>query len=329
MRVFLYEFVSGGGCFHHSITRAPEGALLAEGLAMWQALYDDFDRIDGVEVTSTRDARLPPITQKVIPVGEDDTSQFLDIARQSDFTLVIAPEFDGHLRQRVCMLEKHGCSHLGCSVDFIDIAANKTLTAERLGAADVRVPRGQLIRAAQGVPQDFVYPAVLKVNDGAGSMGHVVASPPIAPMTTDMRVEELVAGIACSQSWFCFGNRQLIACPPMRQHLALDGSLHYSGGGRLMDAGLVGRATNAARRAILALPPTNGYVGVDLVLGESSDGDFVIEVNPRLTTSYIGLRQLTRGNLAEVMLQIAQGIQPTVVFDRHPVRFQADGTVER
>ena len=48
-----------------------------------------------------------------------------------------------------------------------------------------------------------------------------------------------------------------------------------------------------------------GYVGVDMVLGDA--GDYAIEINPRLTTSYLGLRQLCQQNLAELILRLAQG----------------------
>jgi predicted ATP-grasp superfamily ATP-dependent carboligase len=70
---------------------------------------------------------------------------------------------------------------------------------------------------------------------------------------------------------------------------------------------------------------------VDLVLGEAADGsqDQVIEMNPRLTTSYVGLRHLTATNLAEALLRLAAGerIAPP---DWHPgvVRFWPDGTVQ-
>jgi predicted ATP-grasp superfamily ATP-dependent carboligase len=56
-----------------------------------------------------------------------------------------------------------------------------------------------------------------------------------------------------------------------------------------------------AVRAILGL---QGYVGVDLILGKGEDGalDQVIEINPRVTTSYVGLRALAKTNLAKAMM---------------------------
>ena len=53
------------------------------------------------------------------------------------------------------------------------------------------------------------------------------------------------------------------------------------------------------------MPGLSGYVGVDVVLG--NDGrDWAIEINPRLTTSYVGLRALAGFNLAEAMLAVAR-----------------------
>jgi len=42
-----------------------------------------------------------------------------------------------------------------------------------------------------------------------------------------------------------------------------------------------------------------GYVGVDVIL--TQDEALLIEINPRLTTSYIGLRQVIDLNLAQAI----------------------------
>jgi predicted ATP-grasp superfamily ATP-dependent carboligase len=44
------------------------------------------------------------------------------------------------------------------------------------------------------------------------------------------------------------------------------------------------------------LPQPLGYLGVDLILGEDGNGavDCVVEINPRLTTSYVGLQAAAR-----------------------------------
>jgi predicted ATP-grasp superfamily ATP-dependent carboligase len=68
---------------------------------------------------------------------------------------------------------------------------------------------------------------------------------------------------------------------------------------------------------------------VDLVLGAdpASREDFVIEVNPRLTTSYVGLRAACRENLAQAWLDVARGGQPVFSFASAALEFSADGTI--
>jgi predicted ATP-grasp superfamily ATP-dependent carboligase len=77
------------------------------------------------------------------------------------------------------------------------------------------------------------------------------------------------------------------------------------------------------------MPPCTGYVGVDLILGGDPDGheDAVIEINPRLTTSYVGLRAVAEQNLAEQMLRVAHGATAEVTFKNRAVQFDTIGTV--
>jgi tyramine---L-glutamate ligase len=51
-----------------------------------------------------------------------------------------------------------------------------------------------------------------------------------------------------------------------------------------------------------ALPGLAGYVGVDLMVGES--GMTVLEINPRLTTSYVGMHAAIGDNPARMVLDL-------------------------
>jgi len=50
-----------------------------------------------------------------------------------------------------------------------------------------------------------------------------------------------------------------------------------------------------------ALPGLKAYVGVDLI--ETENTCFVVDVNPRLTSSYVGLSQCLIDNPAHIILQ--------------------------
>jgi predicted ATP-grasp superfamily ATP-dependent carboligase len=101
-------------------------------------------------------------------------------------------------------------------------------------------------------------------------------------------------------------------------------------GGELpLAVGLAERAQALAERAVAATPPAVGYVGVDLILGREPDGseDAVIEINPRLTTSYVGLRAAAKSNLAEAMWHAGSGDLRPIAFVDRPIEFDADGNV--
>lgn len=216
---------------------------------------------------------------------------------------------------------------------MIALAGNKQATAELLGRAGVPVARGVLL--ARGLSNGilpFRLPVIVKPVDGCGSQGvrlirnaEELAS---ANTAAGLRVEEFVPGLAASVSVLCGagGNYALPAC---EQRLSDDGCFYYLGGRLPLAHELDQRARRLALRAIGALPATVGYVGVDLVLGAEADGsgDRVIEINPRLTTSYVGLRALSRVNLAAAMLAVARGEEPDLSFSDASIEFTADGEV--
>jgi hypothetical protein len=117
--------------------------------------------------------------------------------------------------------------------------------------------------------------------------------------------------------------------PACRQRLSDDGTLRYLGGSLPLSVDLDCRARRLALRAVATLGDVCGYVGVDLVLGDDPDGagDVVIEINPRLTTSYVGLRAATEQNLAVAMLAAIDGRPPALSFAGRAVQFDADGTI--
>ena len=117
--------------------------------------------------------------------------------------------------------------------------------------------------------------------------------------------------------------------PPLRQRFDPEGSFQYVGGERLGGDSLIERTEKMARAVATLFVGAVGYIGVDVVLGDHVRGqeDRVIEVNPRLTTSYVGLRQIARENLFGAIVLTAQGGAPRMTFSNQAIQFSADGTV--
>lgn len=93
---------------------------------------------------------------------------------------------------------------------------------------------------------------------------------------------------------------------PAQQYLIVEsGSLAYIGGQIPCDARVAKIVTATGQQLAEALGAFSGYLGADIVVTESKRGEqtaHVIEINPRLCTSYVGYRAHSINNLMEVML---------------------------
>jgi predicted ATP-grasp superfamily ATP-dependent carboligase len=334
MHVFLYEWATGGGLVDEP--GPVPASLVREGAAMIGALASDFLRIKDCCVSAMRDPRMLQLALpgcKVVDVLSR-TSHREELERLSaaaDATILIAPEFDDILLKAARVVVASGGRLMSPAPEFIRVAADKQRTCERLSAAGVRVPAGRLLEPDEPLPADIDYPAVLKPVNGAGSQDtYLVSGPYDAPpaYAWPRRLESYVPGLAASVAVLCGPNGR-VSLVPCKQRISEDGRLRYLGGELPLSAGLAERASVLAERALESMPPAIGYVGVDLVLGREPDGseDAVIEINPRLTTSYVGLRTAATSNLADTMWQAAQGEMRPVEFSSRAIEFDASGNV--
>jgi predicted ATP-grasp superfamily ATP-dependent carboligase len=323
MTVFVFEYLTAAGVGRDPAD--PLHGMYREGRAMRDAVAEDFRRLPGVVVeTLDRDA------------GEGFDFDFDDLASKCHVTVVVAPETDG-LHERCCRaVERVGGRLLGPSSGAVALTADKHALADHWRQHGVRTPATTDRRPTRCE----AFPVVWKPRDGAGSTATfllrdgldvvraeaVVAAEHPGPMV----LQQYAPGRPASVAFLCgpAGNVPLV---PAFQHLSDDGRFKYLGGELPIPPDLAARAVALASRAIDCVPGLLGFVGVDLVLGDAPDGsrDHAIEINPRLTTSYVGLRALAEFNLAGAMLAAAEGRPlPPFVWKSGRVRFGADGAVE-
>jgi predicted ATP-grasp superfamily ATP-dependent carboligase len=334
MHLFVYEWATGGGLVEEP--GSLPAALVREGTAMIAALAADLARIEDCQVTALRDARVLQLALPGCELIDVDSAfslgeEFERRAAEADGTVLIAPEFDGILLKAAQRAAACGAKLFSPSPEFVRATSNKQQTCDILAAAGVATPHGVVIEADASLPANFSYPAVLKPLDGAGSQDtYLVTGPHDAPPAYpwSRRLERYVPGLAASVAMLC-GPEGHVVLAPCKQRISDDGRFRYLGGELPIAAGLAERAKTLAMQALAALPPAFGYVGIDLVLGSDPHGseDAVIEVNPRLTTSYVGLRAAAERNLAKAMILVAAGNVWQVDFSSRPLEFDSDGNV--
>lgn len=302
---------------------------------MMRALVEDCSRLPGVWIDCLRDYRLPAQLAVTTPrttihnvrsAGEE-RELLSRLTRCNDWTIVIAPELEGHLLQRVQWIEQYGGRLLSPNSAFVALTSDKHATASYLEERKVAVPRGTVCHGGQMPPCCESFPAVIKRCDGAGSTQmQFVATPDDLPRALPAgiawRIEQFCPGRPASVSVLC-GQSGPILLPASWQLFSGADRFMYIGGETPLPAEFGRRAWRMARTACDALPPVTGYVGLDIVLGDCPDGsrDVVIEVNPRITTSYLGVRQIVENNLVEAMLRVASGRPVELSFAARTVRF--------
>src|SRR5262245_57550811 len=159
MRIFLYEWATGGGLVEEPAIPA---SLVREGSAMIGALAADLTRVEGCRIVALRDPRvlhlaLPGCEIVDVLSRSSQRDEFERLSAESDATLLIAPEFDGILRKAARSVTAVGGRLLSPSPEFIRVAENKQRTCDVLAAAGVPVPPGVLLQGDEPLPANFKY----------------------------------------------------------------------------------------------------------------------------------------------------------------------------
>jgi predicted ATP-grasp superfamily ATP-dependent carboligase len=321
MKLLLYEWCCSGG-LSGAEASADLAGIIAEGRAMLEALAADASRDQSLDVTvlvdNAQQLALPDAArvQSVPAGGEIDV--LVAAAREADWTVIVAPETDGILRARIASVRAGGGRVLAPADAFLTIASDKQATVNALAAAGVPVPAGRALAASEAMPDGFHMPAVRKLRDGVGCDGFalIASSCDAGPVPMPTRLEAFAAGTPVGVSCIC-GPGEIETLPAMRQRFTAAGPLRYLGSEPLDSHAAADRATRLARRAVAAVAHAAGgsepvgWVGVDMILGVRDDGraDRVLEVNPRLTTSFVWLAAGSPRSLVRTMLDVAAGSQ--------------------
>jgi predicted ATP-grasp superfamily ATP-dependent carboligase len=348
VRILVHEFASGGGLAGR---RVPP-ALAREGSAMLTALVADLALLPGHEILATSDPRYRlkvPSSVEVVTLRRSASLPFpryLDpLLARVDAVWLIAPETDRSLERLAARVERKGIALLGSGAAAIRVASDKARLARILERQEVPYPRTRSLgftppdRAWKSKLKTIVdavgFPMVTKPRRGAGceSVWFVRNARELQKAVQSFRataggerliVQEYVSGLAASVSLLADG-RRAIALAVNAQCVRAGRPFAYQGGSTPLDHPLARQAASAAERACEAVPGLRGYIGVDVMLSDT--GAVVIEINPRLTTAYLGVRQAVGENVAELALAACRGMLPTPPLLRRSIRFSSDGRI--
>ena len=292
MRLLISEFICGGGMANHAL---PE-SLKQEGLMMLRALVTDCLHVENCEIVTTLDPRiqLHDTNVEIIPVTDSKKymQQIQSSAENVDLTWIVAPESEDILASIVYRLQKANHQTLNCSVDAIRSTGDKHKCTELMQSVGLSV----IPQIANADLINYPSAVVVKPRFGVGSENlRIYENGMQAKVNIDAPerwvVQPYIEGDHRSLSILCWrGAAKILSCnvqqfkdfPEPRLSKCIVNAFSA-------DAELNSLAMKIAQ----VFPGLSGYVGVDYIKTKSDN--VIVEVNPRLTTSYLGLaRALTR-----------------------------------
>lgn len=322
MNILVYEHACGGGFAEGAVSPG----ILAEGFGMLRSCVANL-KTAGHEVTVIADEGLlrlnPPLQADCeIPIFsfKDAQQAVLKACANIDAAYVIAPETGGTLQAIVEFIEQNGVPLLNCRSNAIRAVSDKASLYETLKANRVKTPRTVRVNVAQYVKDavmgKFDFPVVFKPVDGVGCSGLSIVKDAsqveeaIEKIDAELAsetfmVQEYLEGETVSVSLLYTGTKTL-PVSLNKQNVTLakpsDASC-YMGGCVPFDHEMKQKAFNVAEKVVGCFSGLKGYVGVDLILTEK--GPVVVDVNPRLTTSFVGLNRIAGFNFAEAIVDAA------------------------
>jgi predicted ATP-grasp superfamily ATP-dependent carboligase len=302
MRILIAEYAVGGG--------EKSSSLLEEGQAMLSTLKESFEQA-GHEVLS--------------PIAEPDfEAAVARLSRECDAGIVIAP--DEQLAGLTRVLESNTVN-LGSPSAAVARCADKLTTTELLRADGILVPRiYSRAELSSELKDDAEQQYVRKPRFGCASddifvvRKSALAELPSAP-DREVIITEFISGTDISSSSIV-GRSAVLPLTINKQYIRKDGArLRYAGG--VVPYAIARETANEVMHIserVARLLGCEGYVGIDFVL-DSANRAYVVDVNPRPTTSLVGIARILNYNIADLLVRAKLGTLPSAAEIRTEGRY--------
>jgi predicted ATP-grasp superfamily ATP-dependent carboligase len=311
--------LSGGGLSEKTL----QSSTLSEGYALLNAVLEGFKNMQYKTVTLL-DSRLAIFKPRLfaddihlVNTQSELIKKFKAVLQNVEYCIVIAPAARGILRYFLFLVLKAGVKSLNCEPSTTNRVCNKKSLMKKLKKESIPVPQTEIlneldgVRKARELSKEIGYPVVFKPVEAVSCEGlSLVKDPSHIPGAInkikkiggkECLIQEYVSGLPSSVSLITNGKEVFpLTLNYQFVNIALpSGDSAYIGGIVPFNHTLRSRAFNISKKTIDLFDGLRGYIGIDMIL--TKNRPLIIEVNPRLTTSYVGLKRATDSNLSEII----------------------------
>jgi predicted ATP-grasp superfamily ATP-dependent carboligase len=243
-----------------------------------------------------------------IKPDNDVTQEFSRLIEQCDAVWPVAPEFGGILQALCQMVEQSGRILLTSPASAVALTGNKLRTYERLLQHDIATVATRLFDTAEYQPGEWIVKSI----DGVGCAESYLiedrqdfeAISSQLPDKARFIFQPHIQGEKTSLSCLFSQGQGWLLCVNLQRFEIIDKQY------QLTECVVNYKADFSPYRELVqaiaqAFPELWGYAGIDLI--ETAEQIYVLEINPRLTTSFTGIYKGLGVNVAEQVLQMLNG----------------------
>ncbi len=324
MKILILEYATALGL--------KDPSIYAEGTAMLNGLLDDLKDKNVDYLIS--DAYIEVGNNCNNPIGlTGDLMEWLDENIPNyDSCFVIAPEEKFILYKITELIEKKGTEVAGSSSEAVMKCSNKYEMYESLKGKVPVIDTERVFFYDVDNYRDFNKAKVVKPADGVSCSGVTVVTnlnefkEAVSNLQTELPyflVQDFIKGISVSVSLLGSG-KEAIPLSLNSQNIEFSESgIDYKGGYVPLTHELEFEAKKVAKKAVESIKGLKGYVGVDMILGNDVH---LVEINSRITTPYVALKEILNLNLGEAILDSVHGKLPSKMTLNGKISFCKDSS---
>lgn len=310
LTVLAVEYITGGGLNN---TDFPS-SMATEALKMLQALIDNLQQIPAIEFAVMLDYRMlekvavNPGQILTIESGQNFTQEFIKVIAYYDAIWPVAPESENILQSLSEAVERAGKLLLTSPAAAVTVAGDKYQTYLRLREYSIDTVKTYLLSDFNFMPGEWI----LKPADGVGcEHSHLIASEQeFSGQTAAIDkfryvIQPHIQGEKTSLSCLFKQGKAWLICVN-RQHFEIVNRQYHLTGITVNCTPDYSRYQNLLNKVAQAFPELWGYAGIDLI--ETQNMIYILEINPRLTTSCAAIFEACGINVAEAVLELLSGM---------------------
>jgi predicted ATP-grasp superfamily ATP-dependent carboligase len=331
-KIFIFEFVSGGGYNKVDIP----SSLFCEGYAMLRTTIEDFKKL-GFQIITLLDVRIEFLSQylkadiiKIVNKNDDYTKIYIECVKESSYCFIIAPEFSNILYNLTKIAKDNKKTVLSVGLDGIILGTSKLKTYNFFLENKVNTPQTYTIPLKKKYfDLEFILqkfdtlgcPIIIKPEDGVGSesifyfetKAQIVHffedSNEKLDLSRNFILQEYIDGEDLSASIINGGpskkpramNQIILSinAQTIKFKDSVNDSIYLGGFTPVVDYEILKNSLEKILES-MDLSKFRGYFGIDFIK-KADNSIYFIEINPRLTTSYIGIRNILEYNPLEMI----------------------------